>query len=385
MKKILKYILIYTALGIVITVSVLFFIDHYIEKINNSSSSDNQVANTEKEDSIRKVTDVQIPTDAESVQYSYDNKYYTYLEDGKIYINNIEDGKNVYTISNANPICYYNLLYDKNLILYFTKQNTSGSKVTKLKLMTYDIASQNTRDDYNVMSITNFSKIKYLEFSPVINMIYVNVEIKSSASKYTNTIYKIDLFKSMSTYTYGKVIEKMVMTKNKDRLYFENNSSTLYYNKALLRIFKEDVDLIGTDSDDNVYFINSSKDTVYRVYNNKVIDKITLTDRNVVDTYSNNESVYIIYSNYVINLNQNDKDIEDSKEKNTSLNNDTTTNTIQNNNTVTNDTATDTNDDEAEFKKLGVIDANDKFDAIKNNIMYLRTSDNKLVIEDLSK
>ena len=363
MKKIFKYILIYTAIGIVITVSLLFFIDRYIEKINNSSDSTNETSPEDKKN--RKITNIQIPTDAESVQYSYDNKYYTYLKDGKIYINDINDGKNLYTITNKNSICYYNLLYDKNLIVYFTKENTTGSKITKLKLLTYDISTKNTRDDYNTMSITNFSKIKYLEFSPVINMIYLNVEIKSSSNKYTNTIYKIDLFKSMSVYLSDKIVEKMVMTKNKDRLYFENNSSTLYYNKTLLKTFKEDVDLIGTDSDDNVYFINSSKDTVYRVYNNNIIDKITLEDRNVVDTYSNNESVYIIYSKYVINLNQNtDKnktDIESSDKNNTTSSNQTS------------------------FEKLGNIDQNDTFDAIKNNIMYLRSSDNKLIIEDLSK
>lgn len=381
MKKILKYFTIYAAIGIIITVFLLFFIDRYIYKLNSSTD----IQNTTDEKQNSNITDISIPTDAESIQYSYDNKYYTYLKENQIYINTIEDGKNIATITEENPICYYNLLYDKNLILYFTKSTATNSKVTKLKLMTYDILSQKKRDDYNTISVTNFSKIKYMEFSPVINMIYLNVEVKAkSAKSATNTIYKIDLFKSMSTYTSGKVIEKMVMTKNKDRLYYENSSSKLYYNNYLLSIFKEDVDLIGTDASDNVYFINSSKDIVYKVFNNKIVKKIPITDKNVISTYSNNYSIYIIYSSYVINISD-DKIVKNDQEKD--IQNDTNeineTNQTSENNIAEEGTAN--SDQDGDFKKLGNIGPNDTFDAIKNNIMYLRSGDNKLIVEDLTK
>lgn len=345
LKVILKYGIIYSMIGAIITFVGLKLVDRYIYSINNSTQ-EATTNNTVQPSTESKKTNISVPADADSVQYSFDNKYYSYLKDNEIYINNISDGTNVTKISDdTGDICYYNLLYDKNLIMYFTAEKSSTySTLTNLKLKTYDIASGNKRDDYNTISVYNFSKVKDLEFSPVINIIYINIET-SKNDVASDTIYKIDLFKTKSTVASGIISDKMAMTKNKDKLYYENKTGTIYTSGYALSIFKEKVDLIGTDSDDNLYFLSkANKNIVYKVNNNKVTDKIDLSDTDIITTYTNNESVYIVYSSYVLNVSSDDP-----------------------------------------TKRLGSIESGNTFDAIKDNIMYLRTSDNNIVSQDLSK
>ena len=57
--------------------------------------------------------------------------------------------------------------------MYFV-EDTSGSYTT-LTLRTFEIATQRTTD-YNDFNVTNFSRIKDITMSPLINIIYINVE-----------------------------------------------------------------------------------------------------------------------------------------------------------------------------------------------------------------
>ena len=93
-----------------------------------------------------------------------------------MHINTIEDKKEYTVITEDNPICYYYMLYDKNLIMYFI-EDTSGIYTT-LTLRTYEIATKRTTD-YNDIDVTNFSRIKDITMSPLVNIIYINVETKT--------------------------------------------------------------------------------------------------------------------------------------------------------------------------------------------------------------
>lgn len=341
MKKIITYISVFFMIGTLITLSMLTYIDNFIYSLSNSSVITAALPSSQNQVEIKPSTNVVVPDNAQDIQYSFDNKYYTYLLDNEIYINNIEDGKNVSKIKDSSTICYYKLLYDKNLIIYFTQDKTGTT--SKLKLKTYEFSNERT-SEYNSFTITNFSKIKDIDFSPIINIIYINVETKSGTTA-SDTLYRIDLFNSMSKLTSGIVAEKIVMLQHKDKLYYEDKKGNIYSSGSLLSIFKEKVDLIGIDLDDNIYFLSKNdKDVVYKVYNNKIVDKIELSDTDVVKTYSNNEAVYLIYPNYVINVSGEDP-----------------------------------------YKRLGRLSNYVKFDAIKDNMMYLRTSNNTMIKVELVK
>ena len=299
-KKLFINLAIYWAIGTIVTVVALYLVERYVISLSGVDVNENKKENKEKG-----VKTINISKNAKDIQYSYDNKYYTYLFDSKVYIGSLESGEIIDTIEESNPICYFDLLYDKNLILYFTKTDNGNSAT--LKLATYDIGTKR-KIEYNTFTVKNFSRIKNMDMSPVINMIYINVEQKTGNST-NNIIYKINLFNTMSQIKSGLIVDRMIMLQQTDRVYYEDSNSNIYYSNSKLGIFKEKVNMIGIDTDDILYFISQDNSKVYKVKNNKITDTIELKDKDVKFTYYNNERVFVIYSDYVIEVSS-DKPLE---------------------------------------------------------------------------
>ncbi len=327
-KKLFINLAIYWAIGTIVTVVALYLVERYVISLSGADVNENKKENKEKG-----VKTINISKNAKDIQYSYDNKYYTYLFDSKVYIGSIESGEIIDTIEESNPICYFDLLYDKNLILYFTKTN-NGTSAT-LKLTTYDIGTKR-KIEYNTFTVKNFSRIKNMDMSPVINMIYINVEQKTGNST-NNIIYKINLFNTMSQIKSGLIVDRMIMLQQTDRVYYEDSNSNIYYSNSKLGIFKEKVNMIGIDTEDILYFISQDNSKVYKVKNNKITDTIELKDKDVKSTYYNNERVFVIYSDYVIEVSS-DKPLE----------------------------------------SIGKIPNNVSFEAIKSDKMYVRVDDDTI-------
>lgn len=299
-KKLFINLAIYWAIGTIVTVVALYLVERYVISLSGADVNENKKENKEKG-----VKTINISKNAKDIQYSYDNKYYTYLFDSKVYIGSLESGEIIDTIEESNPICYFDLLYDKNLILYFTKTD-NGTSAT-LKLTTYDIGTKR-KIEYNTFTVKNFSRIKNMDMSPVINMIYINVEQKTGNST-NNIIYKINLFNTMSQIKSGLIVDRMIMLQQTDRVYYEDSNSNIYYSNSKLGIFKEKVNMIGIDTEDILYFISQDNSKVYKVKNNKITDTIELKDKDVKSTYYNNERVFVVYSDYVIEVSS-DKPLE---------------------------------------------------------------------------
>ena len=299
-KKLFINLAIYWAIGTIVTVVALYLVERYVISLSGADVNENKKENKEKG-----VKTINISKNAKDIQYSYDNKYYTYLFDSKVYIGSLESGEIIDTIEESNPICYFDLLYDKNLILYFTKTD-NGTSAT-LKLTTYDIGTKR-KIEYNTFTVKNFSRIKNMDMSPVINMIYINVEQKTGNST-NNIIYKINLFNTMSQIKSGLIVDRMIMLQQTDRVYYEDSNSNIYYSNSKLGIFKEKVNMIGIDTEDILYFISQDNSKVYKVKNNKITDTIELKDKDVKSTYYNNERVFVVYYDYVIEVSS-DKPLE---------------------------------------------------------------------------
>lgn len=292
-KKLFLTLAIFFAIGTILTVTALHFVERYVISLSGTD-----VNETKKENKEKGIKNINISKNAENIQYSFDNKYYTYLFESKVYIGTIDNGNIIDTIEEENSICYFDLLYDKNLILYFTKIDNGNSATLQLK--TYDIGTKR-KIEYNTFTVRNFSKIKNMDMSPVINMIYINIEQKTANST-NNIIYKINLFNTMSQIKSGLIIDRMIMLQQKDRVYYEDYNSNIYYSNTKLGIFKEKVNMIGIDTDDVLYFIAQDNSKVYKVKDNKIIDTIELKDKEVKSTYHNNQRVFLVYSSYIIEI-----------------------------------------------------------------------------------
>lgn len=334
--KIFNYIIFFAFIGSIITVVSLTVVDNYIYSLSQTSAVASSVSDSNEKNTIKSQKSISIDSEAKYLQFSYNNKYYAFLKDKCVHINTLKDGAEYSVIEEDEEICYFNLLYDKNLIIYITAEPRENN-VTRLVINTYDIESKR-KVVYNKFNITNFSQVKDMNMSPIINIIYINIETKSMT--YTNnTIYKIDLFNSMYQVRSGRIYDKMIMLQTKDNVYYEDINSNIYYSAGQVNLFKNKVELIGIDSDDNVYFIQKdTKSIVYKVKNGKIIDTIRLSDSDVVTTYTNNVGTYIVYPTYVINVAASNP-----------------------------------------YKRIARLTNYVEFLAIKSNTMYLKTKDNKLI------
>ena len=348
MKKILLKLFVCIVVGTFITVGVLNVVENFLYKITQSSYLEVQTYRTNSQSEIKSTDLISIPDNATQLQFSYNNKYYAYLEDGVIHINNIEDKSEYCTIKEDDPICYYYMLYDKNLIMYFV-EDTSGSYTT-LTLRTFEIATQRTTD-YNDFNVTNFSRIKDITMSPLINIIYINVETKSGVST-NNIVYKIDLFNSMSRVRSGVILNKIRMMQHIDRLYYEDTDGGVYTSGASVNYLfgYADVELIGIDSrleneDDyeTFYYLDTeTNDRVYVVSGSRLVDTIYLSDTDVVTSYNEYNDVYLIYPTYILNLTG-----------------------------------------ENPYKRVAKLSKYVTFEAIKGDTVYLRTTNNKITTTPL--
>ena len=240
------------------------------------------------------------------------------------------------------------MLFDKNLILYFV-EDTTGSRTT-LTLKTYEIATQRTTE-YNDFNVTNFSKVKDITMSPLVNIIYVNIETKNAVGAVNNIIYRIDLFNSMSQVRSGSVFRSIRILQYVDKLYYSDNAGGFYNAGTALNylVGYADVKLIGMDAEDNIYLLDiDDMDKVYilsRVSGNtKLIDTIYLSDTDVVTTYNEYGGVYIIYPTYIL-------DVSGSNP----------------------------------HKRIAKLSKYVTFEAIKGDTVYLRTSNNKIITTKLLK
>ena len=348
MKKILLRLFVCIVVGTFITVGVLNVVENFLYKVTQSSYLEVQTYRTSSQSEIKSTDLISIPENATQLQFSYNNKYYAYLEDGVIHINNIEDKSEYCTIKEDDPICYYYMLYDKNLIMYFV-EDTSGSYTT-LTLRTFEIATQRTTD-YNDFNVTNFSRIKDITMSPLINIIYINVETKSGVST-NNIVYKIDLFNSMSRVRSGTILNKIRMMQHIDRLYYEDTDGGVYTSGASVNYLfgYADVELIGIDSrleneDDyeTFYYLDTeTNDRVYVVSGSRLVDTIYLSDTDVVTSYNEYNDVYLIYPTYILNLTG-----------------------------------------ENPYKRVAKLSKYVTFEAIKGDTVYLRTTNNKIITTPL--
>lgn len=348
MKKFLIKLFVCVLVGTIITVGTLKFVDNYLYKITQSSYLEVDTYRTSGETELKSEDVITLPDSATQVQFSYNNKYYAYLEDGKIHINNIEDKQEYAVVEESNPICYYYLMYDKNLIMYFI-QDTSGSYTT-LSIRTYEIATQKVTE-YNDIDVTNFSRVKDITMSPLLSIVYINVETKTAIST-NNTVYKINLFNSMSQVRSGTIISKIRMLQHVDKLYYGDTDGGVYTSGAAVNYLfgYADVELIGinsnlesSDDDEKLYYLDTeSNDKVYVVSGSKLVDTIYLSDSDLVTTYNEYGDVYLIYPTYILNITG-----------------------------------------ENPYKRIAKLSKYVTFEAIKGDTVYLRTSNNKIITTTL--
>ena len=270
-------------------------ISHLNASIVTDSASQGSVTNTKTDSSENQnlfITNV--PSRAENISFSYDDKYCTYLYNSEIYIKETASNKLVKKIYEKPGIKKFMLMGNRNIIMYFCTLNG------RLKLKTYNIES-GLMTIQKSFFIPKNSKLKSVDYSSATNLIFVNMEQGNGNNKKDN-IYYINIMKNVKRIVPGHLVNSMLLANNSPALYFEDGNNNLYCHSKLISGVKR-AHIIGCDVNDNVYarsLVDKSK--IYVVDNNKLITTQKLNDLNFIGFYTNKSDVYVIYKNYIINL-----------------------------------------------------------------------------------
>jgi len=270
-------------------------ISHLNASIVTDSASQGSVTNAKTTSSeIKNLIIKNVPSGAENISFSYDDKYCTYIYNSDIYIKEIVSNKLVKKIHEQPGIKKFMLMGNSKILMYFITLNGM------VKLKTYSIES-GVMTLQKSFIIPKNSTIKSVDYSSATNLIFVNME-QSSGNNKKDKIYYINIMKNVKQIIPGHLVNSMLLSNNSLALYFEDENNNLYcHSKIIVGVKKAHI--IGCDANDNVYarsLVDKSK--IYVVNNNKLITTQGLNDLNFTMFYTNKSDVYVIYKNYIINL-----------------------------------------------------------------------------------
>lgn len=288
---------IYVVLAAIISTSILFYINYcYLSKMNNSGLSSVLGIPSNSNLNSKQQTQTVLTCDTENISFSFDNKYCMYIINGKVYIKEIHTNRIKHEISEDFPISKALLLDDRNIIVYFTM-----SKVGTIDIKTYNI-DKNETTEQKIFKVNSGSSIKQVGYSSVTGFIYINVESKNNGV--IDKIYYITLMKRLGKLTTQKIVNNEVWLNKTLTLYYQNADGNLFCNsKKISRFANENIRLLGRDSNDNIYVQSLIKtNTIYVLYNRKVIKTLNLEDANYLKILYDRGSIYAVYSGYVVNL-----------------------------------------------------------------------------------
>jgi len=275
-------------------------ISHLNASIVTHSASQGNVTNAKIPSSkIQNLSINNVPSRAENISFSYDDKYCTYIYNSEIYIKEIGSNKLVRKISEKSGVKKLMFMGNSNIIMYFCILNE------RIKLKTYNIDSGLMTIQKSFIIPKN-STIKSVDYSSVTNLIFINMEQNIGNNK-KDSLYYLNIMKDVKRIYPGKLVNNMVLANNSLALYFEDENNNLYCHSKLLFSVKK-AHIIGCDVNDNVFARSlEDKSKIYIVNNNKLITTKILKDLNFIGFYTNKSEVYVIYKNYILNLSSNSK------------------------------------------------------------------------------
>lgn len=261
--KAAKKIIICTLLGVLLQ-NLIFL---YVEKIylgGESNYNIQKVDNTANSKSLK----TNISENAEDIRTSYDGKYISYMDNGKLIVCNYKDeSKNEYKEASG-KIEYYKWLTDCNKIIVIEKMIENGD--TYFVPISYDAKTNKIneltdfdRNEVKIKSSSLGAKVVSVAFSTVSSSLYMNIEEDGMNNLYyANQMNQIE--KVRSNENIGNIA---VPTTSSNVIMEESNKIfDLSKNNNLEIPSENNPRILGADKDDKVYLYNDNNgktDTIY--------------------------------------------------------------------------------------------------------------------------
>lgn len=260
MKKFRK-IIIWAMLSVMMQCAGLLFLDKVLFK-HSSEFTAKKVEDT----SISKDINISIPSDAEKVSVSFDGRYITYYQNDKLKLINTKTSEDKEILSDTEIL--FSKWIPKNNMIMIAEKATGDSGKEVIKLQTY-----NPRTDVEnpMLELCNYQK--GMEVQDIVTSYLSGVNYACISNGKNNTsIYRIDI-NNDKTQIAKKISSLGTITTfiHKDVLLYEDSLNKCFYrytngNRTQIH-FNQSNNLIilGTDNDDNIYMGELSEDKVSKV------------------------------------------------------------------------------------------------------------------------
>lgn len=260
--NILKKIVIWAMLSIMMQLAGLTFLDRVV--FQHASKFEIKTIEPTKKETIK----VSIPEEAEDISSSYNGRYIKYIEDGKLMLMNTKTAEKKEVVTEeGSEIIYSSWLTRDNYIMIAEKVNGN------VKIVTYNARTGIVKPIID--KLTNYNR--GLNIDGIVtngsNSKYVGV----SRGGFNSTIYRIDVNDDMNKLDFRvPSLNKMVSFQHKDELVYQdglNNKFYRYNNRKTNEIkFEngEDLTLLATDENDNIYMGRLEDDKIVSIIYGKV-------------------------------------------------------------------------------------------------------------------
>lgn len=243
-------------LSLALSLTMLFFLNfiYFRERINMPSiQPDSSVTDQTKK--IVDPKDVTLPAGAKNIGISYLNTYVSCIVDGKLKIYNIEDNKEVTTLSPEKGTIESSYWLDEgDIVLYATNISHDGSNDVKVRV--YDMDTQKINENYDAITeLPENSVVEKLQYSRAHNNAYV--QIKTSETKRRIYTYNImNNLKRVRQITDAKEIWEMYLTNQV--LFTNDNNKIMVYDgndmgEPIAFATKFTYTVLGIDSMDHIF------------------------------------------------------------------------------------------------------------------------------------
>lgn len=294
--KIFKKIIAWAMLSLILQISGLFVLDNFV--FQHTSEFESKKIEVEKT-SIKDIN-ATIPTDAESINISYDGKYLTYYLDDSLYIEDTKTGtKNKVETENNGTILYYKWLSERNRLIIAEKIKKDGED--KIQLLTYNPKDSTETYVTDICKYENNMEVKKISASVLTGVYYVDIHKGGVKS----TVYRIDRNNEITTVKIeANVLGNMEVIPHADRLVYEDELNNKFFvtspNKKLNFNTNKNLTLIGIDREDIVYMGELNGEKIVSITYGKVDDEPSTWTTVQLESAVNRKNIYFNDSSEIL-------------------------------------------------------------------------------------
>lgn len=296
--RFLKKILIYSIIGIVLTVLPLYYVNNIL--LAEASADEIKEVTLTKVKTVFKKDGANIPDGAELISLTNKENVIAFLLDGQVILKDINTDSEFDRIQEYNDIVYFKPLYDRNILLYFIYDDG------KIEIKTYNIDTKE-KMEHESFKAEGFVRIKDVKYSSLTNVIYILAE-SIRDNNIVDKVYRIDIMKNVSLYLKNQNGIKDIELLNKDdRLIYQDFNGAVYDKgkRVVLKVNKtrfKEFNILGIDELDNLYLYEKEQKSIFVYQDSKFVDGKVISDFDYDKVISKNNRIYLIKGNRVYDV-----------------------------------------------------------------------------------